>query len=113
MSKTNIECSRSTAIRKGGYVSYTYPAARVLQLQGKLVEQASSAKKKAEGRREQKKKTKREKLPSGIPRPTLGLKPDQLLTCLPYPMVLHGSQQAAIGIGRRRATGCTIRARPV
>jgi hypothetical protein len=28
-------------------------------------------------------------------------------------MVLHGSQQAAIGIGRRRATGCTIRARPV
>jgi hypothetical protein len=62
VAKKNIECNRSTAIGEGGYVSYTYPGARVPRLQGKLVEQASSGKKK-EGRRKEKKETKREKPP--------------------------------------------------
>jgi hypothetical protein len=81
---------------------YTYPVARAPRLQGKLVVQARSKKKKNP---EQKKKGGKmcciHDLPL-VPNPT---------TCPPYPIALHGPQQAAIG--RRRATGCTIRARPV
>jgi hypothetical protein len=65
MAKKNIVCNRSTAIGEGGYVSYTYPVARVPRLQGKLVEQASSEKKKRAGGKK-KGETKREKPPNGI-----------------------------------------------
>jgi len=82
MAKENIECNRSTAIREGGYVLYTYPVARVLQLQGKLVEQASSGKKRGPeggGKRE----TKREKPPNSIHDLPLDSNPTSCLPACP------------------------------
>ena len=92
---------------------YTYPVARAPRLQGKLVVQARSKKEKSRGKKEgEKRKGKKGRGKKVLyTRPALGSKPGHLLTCPPYPIALHGPQQAAIG--RRRATGCTIRARPV
>jgi hypothetical protein len=100
MAEQNIACNRPTAMG-GAHVLYTYPVARAPRLQGKLVVQARSKKKISRTEKGGGEKCCIHDLPL-VPNPT---------TCPPYPIALHGPQQAAIG--RRRATGCTIRARPV